>query len=112
MYEEKREVFAPASSEPEAAAIVCDGRQWEYLAADDKVYGPYASGQITQWRSAGFFTGASAVPMRAYTAPKAPQVAADDFLADMDEDDEPAPPPVEAKWTNSDKIDFAPTTRA
>ncbi|EGB01804.1 hypothetical protein AURANDRAFT_69479, partial [Aureococcus anophagefferens] len=90
-----------------ADALVSAGRA---AATDGAVYGPYDTQTILDWRSGGFFTGDSAVPMREVAkapAPK-PAAAADDLAADLeDSDDDDAPPPENPnRWVHSDDIDF------
>jgi hypothetical protein len=37
---------------------------WEYQSSDGAVHGPFSYSSIAQWKQQGYFTGASAVPMR------------------------------------------------
>ena len=110
VYDETREDLERFAAPPRALAPAGDDRAWEYRATDGAVYGPYDTQTILDWRSGGFFTGDSAVPMREVArapAPK-PAAAADDLAADLeDSDDDDAPPPENPnRWVHSDDIDF------
>lgn len=45
-------------------AIYASTILWEYKGADESVYGPYTSQQISEWKSQGYFTGSTSVLMR------------------------------------------------
>ncbi|KAK7235872.1 hypothetical protein SO694_00064173 [Aureococcus anophagefferens] len=110
VYDETREDLERFAAPPRALAPAGDDRAWEYRATDGGVYGPYDTQTILDWRSGGFFTGDSAVPMREVArapAPK-PAAAADDLAADLeDSDDDDTPPPENPnRWVHSDDIDF------
>ena len=45
-------------------ALEASTTMWEYRGADGDVHGPFTSKQISDWKTQGFFTGASAVLMR------------------------------------------------
>lgn len=45
-------------------AIHASTVKWEYKGADDKIYGPFTSQQISEWKSQGFFSGPTSVLMR------------------------------------------------
>jgi len=99
VYEESREQLEEAQKPPRLMVKPDDARRWEYRAKDGKTYGPYATQQILDWRTAGYFDGG--VPMRPYAEPK----AADDLAGDLEDSDDDAPAP-EARWLHSDDIDL------
>ncbi|KAJ8598912.1 hypothetical protein CTAYLR_010235 [Chrysophaeum taylorii] len=87
VYDQTAEAFLPP-----------DTRTWEYKGADGQIHGPFATKHILAWRSAGFFVGDMAVPMRECAAAET-----DDFLADLEEEEEEE---EERDWRSSGTIDF------
>lgn len=89
---------------------------WEYKALDGNIYGPYTSQQISEWKSQGFLTGATSVPIRKVQAGR--QAKIDSIYDDDEEDDSFSQGPnlkrakVDStvtnydEWKNSDDIDF------
>lgn len=71
--------------------------QWQYRASDGTLQGPFSLGQIAGWREQGYFTGASAVPMRRVLRPDdradagagVSAARSDDESDDDDEEDRP-----------------------
>mmetsp|Transcript_16199 Transcript_16199/g.21185 ORF Transcript_16199/g.21185 Transcript_16199/m.21185 type:complete len:382 (+) Transcript_16199:218-1363(+) len=91
-----------------------DPRQWEYTADDGKVYGPFDTLTILDWRDQGYFRHAT--PMRLVQSPK-PVVhsvqghSVHDFSVDFEDEDTDQPPSKKFKahvndWTPADAIDF------
>ncbi|KAH8046167.1 hypothetical protein JL720_16458 [Aureococcus anophagefferens] len=106
VYDETREDLERFAAPPRALAPAGDVGS---TATDGGVYGPYDTQTILDWRSGGFFTGDSAVPMREVArapAPK-PAAAADDLAADLGTRRRRAPPENPNRWVHSDDIDFA-----
>lgn len=95
---------------------------WEYKAQDGNIYGPYTSQQISEWKSLGFLTGPTAVPIRKVTSLKKTKIDSiyDDDDEDEDNDYQVGPDTKKVRtndghsdgnavvdeWKNSDEIDF------
>jgi hypothetical protein len=98
-------------------AILASTVLWEYQAVDGHIYGPYTSQQIAEWKSQGFLTGPTAVPIRKVSRPQHSN-SADSIYDDNDaavltdgpdskraRTDDSAPSPSEG-WVSSDEVDF------
>ena len=90
-------------------AIEVSTSQWEYKGQDGKIYGPFSSNEISQWKASGYLTGASSVLMRKVIR-RAFAAIESKSISIYDDEDMPPPPPVlstsEDQWILSDDIDF------
>jgi CD2 antigen cytoplasmic tail-binding protein 2 len=91
--------------------------QWEYQGSQDgQVHGPYSTSDMVEWTRAGYFTGASAVQIRAVRDDESTTLE-QDLLHDLmgDDDDEANTNggqqvetlKVRGEWMQSDQVDFS-----